>query len=103
MEEQKNNIYRKLVHQSTTEEWRLLFISIYISNFERDIVNRVCHVSHSLDTVGRHVLERTGGYWSCGGPEWSAAHVGNKGADKSGREAEGQEVRRGFSLCAAPS
>jgi hypothetical protein len=29
--------------------------------------------------------------------------AGNKGADESGREAEGQEVRRGFSLCAAPS
>jgi hypothetical protein len=30
-------------------ERRLLFISIYIPNFERNIVDRVCHASHSLD------------------------------------------------------
>jgi hypothetical protein len=50
-------------------------------------------------------LSRTGTDWRVlelrrAGVERS---VGNKGADESGLEAEGQEARRGFSLCAAPS
>jgi hypothetical protein len=50
-------------------------------------------------------LSRTGTDWEVlelqrAGVERSA---GNKGADESGREAEGQEARRSFSLCAAPS
>jgi hypothetical protein len=51
------------------------------------------------------VMSRTGTDWEVlelrrAGVERSA---GNKGADESGLEAEGQEARRGFSLCAAPS